>query len=372
MRWRVSHNKPRTHAAHMSPSHRRLLGTDVEPSLGDAFVNLQTRLKDGVLRIRASELATACNLHPYLSARDMSVALWERQCQTERCPNSVATEGWLHLCATLRRDTLQTIIATFTDAISTLQEQCAPWTPSRPPQGDARETHGHDQDALHVLRLIKLLGKFAARAPTTEACDALERNCMSLVQRTLPESMHAAATLALRRSTNVNRGRTNEQCDIDTFQERTGIAIVRRNTEYATKSLGTIHGVQVSVTGVCDGFTEEGAVLESKNRRHKLLGNVPQHERIQLELYLWLFECATAIHVENCNGEFNMTLYKHDPALWIDMITHLERFVADLAVLAMDPKAREQASCAWRDQQQRGMFGKRPGALSRRAHPSAP
>ena len=95
---------------------------------------------------------------------------------------------------------------------------------------------------------------------------------------------------------------------------------------FVTRSLD-LGATSVYITGVPDAIDKHGNVVETKHRRRRLFGNIPEYERIQLEVYMWLTRTHTCTHIENYDGAWNAASYSRDPDLWARVLEGLDQFV---------------------------------------------
>jgi len=98
----------------------------------------------------------------------------------------------------------------------------------------------------------------------------------------------------------------------------------------------------VYVAGRCDGLTDQGWVLEVKQRRSRLFHRVPVYEKVQCEVYCRMYDAPGAIHVERLTENDNKTTrLPRDDKLWHDICQALELFEQRYAELQnMDSEER--------------------------------
>jgi len=89
-----------------------------------------------------------------------------------------------------------------------------------------------------------------------------------------------------------------------------------------------IDGFSVRIAGIPDAMDSGGNVVETKHRRRGLFGLIPEYERIQLEVYMWLTGTSTCTHIENYDGAWNATVYAQDSDLWERVVSGLREYVA--------------------------------------------
>ena len=100
------------------------------------------------------------------------------------------------------------------------------------------------------------------------------------------------------------------------------------------------------------------------------MGYVPDHERIQLEMYMWLFETPRAVHVENYDSQSGVTWYSPDNDLWSKILGEMEHFVRAFDQFCMRPDRHARASEIISSQQSRAVFGSNRDALTPMMRPA--
>jgi len=103
----------------------------------------------------------------------------------------------------------------------------------------------------------------------------------------------------------------------DLFAQQ-GQQVTDRNTKMKYKSLGVQDGWRVLVGGKPDGLVADQAtgkltVVEAKNRQRRLFRAVPEYERIQCQVYLWLFASEKCVFREHFHGDSWSAELLHDP-----------------------------------------------------------
>jgi hypothetical protein len=132
------------------------------------------------------------------------------------------------------------------------------------------------------------------------------------------------------------RGKNSEGPALDRAQEDLGTVINARNTQFFKKYIEYDDEEQqrrkrYQIGGKVDGITEDGKLVEVKNRQYKLLNSVPVYEKIQIHAYMFITgikEC----HLVQCFGDKTESkLIEFDDAFWDDVIKRLNVFVQELA-----------------------------------------
>jgi hypothetical protein len=103
----------------------------------------------------------------------------------------------------------------------------------------------------------------------------------------------------------------------DLFAEKQQ-TIMHRNTKMKYKSLPVRAGWRVLVGGkpdglVIDSLTGKVTIIEVKNRQRRLFHAVPEYERIQCQIYMWLFGSDKCVFREHYHGDTWSTELLADP-----------------------------------------------------------
>jgi len=79
--------------------------------------------------------------------------------------------------------------------------------------------------------------------------------------------------------------------------------------------------------GRLDGLRDDGVVVESKCRRNRLFGSVPEYERIQLMAYMALTKAPRAVLVENFDEKQRTYDVAFDDVYWKGILEALGKGV---------------------------------------------
>lgn len=86
-------------------------------------------------------------------------------------------------------------------------------------------------------------------------------------------------------------------------------------------------GHDVWIHGRIDGLTDNGTIVETKNRRSRFFEEIPLYEKVQMEVYMKMLNKEECLHVQNFNGEQKQVLYKKDPTLFSDCTEKVLDFI---------------------------------------------
>lgn len=148
-----------------------------------------------------------------------------------------------------------------------------------------------------------------------------------------PESIERIRSSIIR-DTIMLRGTLKEESNLDKMEEITQTKVLERNEKIYKRLLYKTDSYDVTLIGKIDGITYDengiGTIIESKNRKSRLIKRIPQYEKVQLEAYFYLINddsIENAILNENYNGESNNIEYKHSTRLWNNCLKNIKEFI---------------------------------------------
>ena len=127
---------------------------------------------------------------------------------------------------------------------------------------------------------------------------------------------------------NTARGIRDEEKGVEMYSTNEHKKVGERNSKFYKSYLYASwkgRKVKYMIGGRVDGITEDGILLEVKNRQRRLLGRVPDHENVQIQIYMYLLG-ITECHLVEC---YKTTTQKHivyyDNELVTSILEELER-----------------------------------------------
>ena len=130
------------------------------------------------------------------------------------------------------------------------------------------------------------------------------------------------------------RGLTNENRILDTYEAQHEVKVTERNTKTLKKNLGSF-----TLVGRCDGYVaSESRIVDSKDRtRH--WPTVPLYDEIQLRCYMNMYDARESELIERFpNGEVRHTRFENDPEKWASIVSAIERKVTQMNAVMEDPE----------------------------------
>jgi hypothetical protein len=134
------------------------------------------------------------------------------------------------------------------------------------------------------------------------------------------------------------RGLTNENRILDTYETQHEVKVTERNTKTIKKNFGAF-----TLVGRCDGYVaSENRIVDSKDRtRH--WPTVPVYDEIQLRCYMNMYNATESELIERFpNGEVRHTRFTNDPEKWAAIQLLVERKVEQMNEILNDPAELER------------------------------
>jgi hypothetical protein len=134
------------------------------------------------------------------------------------------------------------------------------------------------------------------------------------------------------------RGLTNENRILDTYEAQHELKVTERNTKTIKKNFGAF-----TLVGRCDGYVaSENRIVDSKDRtRH--WPTVPVYDEIQLRCYMNMYNATESELIERFpNGEVRHTRFTNDPEKWAAIQLLVERKVEQMNMILNDPAELER------------------------------
>ena len=123
---------------------------------------------------------------------------------------------------------------------------------------------------------------------------------------------------------NKTYGRQQESCAIMKYESTHNTKIKHNNDKpyYINRD-------NYCICGKIDGITEDGVLIEIKNRESKLYYELYEREKIQLMIYMKMLGVNVCKLVERCNGEQNEIIVEYDDKYFNNILDQLNS-VADI------------------------------------------
>ena len=132
-------------------------------------------------------------------------------------------------------------------------------------------------------------------------------------------------------NTAIVRGNVHESNDLQKYVNKKNVENRENNIDKKTTirrkndKIYTFKVWGISIRSKIDGVEYEDDVpvrlVENKRRRNRLFNEIPEYEKVQLEVYLRTTNLKYALHIENFKDDNNVIEYIRDDIFWDDITT---------------------------------------------------
>lgn len=137
------------------------------------------------------------------------------------------------------------------------------------------------------------------------------------------------------------RGKNAEESSLDRVQDSWKKQITQRNTKYYKKQLSYGGERYLLLGGRVDGITDDGELVEVKNRQRRIFSSVPIYEKVQVHAYMYLTDIKECKLVQSFKGSDVITKITFDDQFWNDVRNRLTIFATRMDHLCQDEKAQD-------------------------------
>lgn len=137
----------------------------------------------------------------------------------------------------------------------------------------------------------------------------------------LAENLKIDIKKAIESVTNKNFGIINEINVIDIYSREYGKR-VKVNAKFVKKDICIYNKIRWSIGGRIDGITEDGIVVEVKNRIYKMFIALRDYEKPQLQSYIYILGLERGHLVESFGGKINVIDEVFDEDYWKDTVMY--------------------------------------------------
>ena len=120
---------------------------------------------------------------------------------------------------------------------------------------------------------------------------------------------------------NTSYGIKNEDNVLQVYSKNRQIT-VHKVCEFRKRKIGN----NLYIGGKIDGLTQNGEIVEIKNRMYKLFNNLREYERVQLQSYIYIFKLKKGYLVENFKDKINIIEELYDKKYMDSLIYRLGKF----------------------------------------------
>ena len=136
------------------------------------------------------------------------------------------------------------------------------------------------------------------------------------------------------------RGKVGEKAAVDAFELSHNVSLTERNTKFFKKTF-SCDGKVVILGGRVDGLSDDGRLVEIKNRQRRFFNSVPLYEKVQVLAYMVLTGSPQCELVERFDNEFKVTVVPFDETLWDKIVFEMLNFSKKMFILFNDESVQD-------------------------------
>ena len=125
-----------------------------------------------------------------------------------------------------------------------------------------------------------------------------------------------------------SKGSRDEKESLEALEKIDQQKIIKRNDTFYKKTIKLTNGHSIILGGKIDGLTQDGTLIEMKNRQYRFFDIVPIYEKVQVYAYMILLDKTECKHVQNFKGKTKCTMLQFDKELWDTILEKMSRFVS--------------------------------------------
>lgn len=263
-------------------------------------------------------------MNPYVTVDHVLAELW---CKAHRSvPESARTvKKCMRDCEQAVSEAVKTedIAHTKTSIARALSASGAALASEQQEQADAVSRAVTAPELLKAIVSLEAVVSPGAHSCVAKACSAQRHAMVESVHRLRDDRLDARLVSdTVQQWAQQTKGLRQERHIIDEFSQEHLTKVSERNTANRVMMVG-----EVRVTGRFDGLTEDGWVLEVKQRKARLFHRVPAYELVQCEVYCRMADAPGTVHVERLTETCKKaTRLPRNDALWARIREALAQF----------------------------------------------
>ena len=246
-----------------------------------------------IITIRASDVAACIGLNPYKSVEEM-LQIYIAKCSGDKLDHSFD----------ISKKDLQTLIQK-TNFDKKELDKCK---------------NEEDYNKLHQ-QIIKKVATKSVWANTNEESQIIENK----IKQDLPE----VCKKCIQTEVNTKRGIVKEKRNLNNYENFHKKKVGSRNSKLYKLVIFEDDNTTLRISGKVDGIEGEGddrVLIETKNRRNRLFGEVRDYEGVQMTIYMKMTGITTSKLLEYYNDEEGVIDYDYDEEFWEEIETKLIQF----------------------------------------------
>ena len=243
-----------------------------------------------ILTIRASDVAACIGLNPYKSIEEMLI-LYANKTKGDKLDHSFD----------ITKDDLQKLV----DNVQYNKkefEMCK---------------NKEDYNKLHQ-KIIKNVSCKSIWANSNEES--------KLIENKIKENLPDVCKKCIQSEINTKRGIVNENKNLNNYEKFHNKKINNRNSKLYKLIIFKNNHLTLQISGKVDGIEGENdnkILIETKNRRNRLFGEIRDYEGVQMTIYMKMTGITSAKLLEYYNDEEGVIDYDYDEDFWEEIQSKL-------------------------------------------------
>jgi len=267
--------------------------------------------------LNASELAVVVGANPYQNVRDLIIKLWAKYFMVDygKLLDKIQTVNKIKIIQETEYECLNRLVAKYKPEMKEAVAECMK-------SGDTKKLQTSQTDILNNLKKTS----------------------------NIPEEDKAVLEKTLKSLSNKSFGTRKEKDSIARYEEMTKKK-VQRIGKYFTANIdisnisnsSSFPKISWGVGGKIDGLTEDGEIIEVKNRVREFFNEVREYENVQIQTYFKLLNVRRGYLVESLvkvkgqQPEINIIAVEFDEKFWNEVVTpRIEKFIEFFYHIMMD------------------------------------
>ena len=137
----------------------------------------------------------------------------------------------------------------------------------------------------------------------------------------------------------MRRGNKFEEAGIKKYETKFNKKVTDRNSFLYEKVMKKTPDYTIIMKAKIDGIDQENnCLIEHKNRVRKIKDEIPEHEKVQLEIYMHLTKLSECKHVQTCFDETLVLPYTPDIKKWKEIKVRLCKSMDNIHILLNNKK----------------------------------
>ena len=108
---------------------------------------------------------------------------------------------------------------------------------------------------------------------------------------------------------------------------------VKIDKRYIYKKIKTINNINFFIIGQIDGLYNDDTIIEIKNRTKRLFYRVYNYEKVQIMIYMYIYNLKKSKLVENLNNEINIIDLNYSEEYINKVLNHIYKFIQFYSIL---------------------------------------